>query len=436
MGRAIQLLASGAILAALAGCSLCPHCRRGGSCCPGGGDEAPLPTVERTVQERAIQDLAAAVQSPASPDDPKTPSDYRALAPQLCQCLAAKHAPLADGFDNQRRQLEQQEADNRCLCGRKSDKQRAFQESMLLYSALESRNDAAGKALEWYYQLAGSEAKADLLNISLELGRNMLERADKMKKQGFRLPTPIEEYQRQVVELQLQQAQNQLTIEQLNGKLRLALGYDSHSWRIWPDPSIELGLENPPEVEAAIRFGLQHRPQLLLLRGMIANLDRDTLGSSRGFLQVVSPLLAMSNPETRCKWQKILDKILHIEPGKEAEVERVRAQLRDYLRERERSVAAEIYEAVYEIGARRKGTVLARQAADSWQERIRDLTKQRAEGLRGVIELSNLYMEWYKARGVVVQEFLGWRIAVVKLKTAQGTLPDDCGYSDCKCHAN
>ncbi len=34
---------------------------------------------------------------------------------------------------------------------------------MLLYSALEVRDDFAGQTLEWYYQLAGAEAKADLL---------------------------------------------------------------------------------------------------------------------------------------------------------------------------------------------------------------------------------------------------------------------------------
>ena len=41
---------------------------------------------------------------------------------------------------------------------------------MLLYSALEIRDQAAGTALQWYYQLAGDEAKTDLLNASVEHG--------------------------------------------------------------------------------------------------------------------------------------------------------------------------------------------------------------------------------------------------------------------------
>ncbi|MHB1423431.1 MAG: TolC family protein [Gemmataceae bacterium] len=441
MRRAILLLASLAILAAAAGCASCRHCQSSCYFCSPSGDEMPPPLVERTLQESAIQNLLKPMGARSVSEGNSTlayasgsdVSAYRALAPQLCQCLAAKHAPMADGFDSQRRQLEQQQAKANCLCGGKSEKQRDFQESMLLYSALESRDQAAGTALEWYYQLAGAEAKADLLNDSLKSGSETLMRIEQLKKQGFPLPSPLEEYQRQILDLQLQQVRDQLTIEQLNTKLRLAMGFHSSpAWRIWPDPSAPLCTETLPEVEAAVNLGLSQRPQLLLLRNMIANLDRDTLGSARSFLQTINPLLAMSKPGPSCKLLKILGKILHIQPGQDDEVERVRAQLNDLLRERERAVAAEIREAVYEIGARREATVLARQAADTWQMRIDDLQKEKSQGLKGAFGLAAAHLDWYKARGEVVKEFLGWKIAAVKLKQAQGILPAECGYSDCK----
>ncbi|HTU91437.1 MAG TPA: hypothetical protein VMF69_15250, partial [Gemmataceae bacterium] len=317
----------------------------------------------------------------------------------------------------------------------KQAKQCAFQESMLLYSALEIRDLAAGAALEWYFQLAGAEAKDDLFNTSLKLGRETLQRIEQLKKVGIALPAPIEEYQRQIVDLKLQSAQNQLTIEQLNRKLRLALGYSSaHTWRIWPNtgtPAAETPVPPAPDVEAAVQLGLQQRPQLLLLRSMIANLDGDTLGSARVFLQTLNPLLAMSSPGSSCKLLKIIGKILHIEPGQQEELERVRRQLNDYLGERERTVEAEIREAVYEIGARRDAIELARRAAGSWQERIRNLKKQQAEGLEGELGLASAYQEWHRARGGVVKEFIGWKIAAVKLKQAQGVLPAECGYAEC-----
>lgn len=441
MRRAIRLLASGALLAAMAGCSLCRPCRCSPASCPPAGDEMPLPAVERVPQETAILERAASASLQAT-EVPSSPVDYRALAPQVCQCLAAKHAPMADGLDDQRRQLNNSRRGCKgcpCSCcgpGRcdKSEKQRAFQKAMLLYSALEIRDQAAGTALGWYYQLAGAEAKDDLLNASLERVRETLRRVEQLKKLGITLPAPIEEYQRQVVDLELQKARNQVTIEQLNTKLRVALGYTSHAWRICPDPGTLQG-ETPiplaPDVEAAVQLGLHQRPQLLLLRSMIAHLDRDTLGSSRSFLQTINPLLAMSDPGPSGKLLIILGKILHIQPGQDDEVQRVRAQLCDSLRERERTVEAEIREAVYEIGARREAIELARRAAGSWEQRIGDLKKQQAEGLEGTLGLASAYLDWYKARGEVVKEFLGWKIAAAKLKQAQGILPAECGYSEC-----
>jgi hypothetical protein len=436
MGRAtIFLLAAVAIVTALAGCSLCPHGRRSADSGCGDAEETLLPVVERTRQEPALLELASSVQPAEPPVDLHAPTAYRALAPQLCQCLAAKHAPLADGLDRQRQQLEQQRAKASCQSGRKSAKQRAFQEAMLLYSALEIRDQAAGTALTWYYQLAGAEAKADLLNRGLERDRETLQRVERLKELGIALPAPIEDYQRQLVELQLQQAQNQLTIEQLNSKLRLALGYDSSSpWRFWLDAGVPLGSESVSDEESAVQLGLAQRPQLLLLRSMIANLDRDTLGSARSLLQTLNPLLAMSNPGPSCKLITILGKMLHLHPGQDDEVERVRAQLSDYLRERERTVAMEIREAVYEVRERREAIILAREVSGRWQARIADLEKQHAQGMPVFADLTKAHLESYKARGEVVKEFLGWKIAAVKLKQAQGILPAECGYTECREH--
>jgi hypothetical protein len=430
MERVLSPLVTVAILTALAGCSLGHPGRRCADSGTSGGAEMPLPAGPRSEQEPPLQQLAATLLAPP-PSELQIPTDYRALAPGLCQCLAAKHAPFADGLDSQRRQLEQQQAQASCLSGRKSEKQRAFQESMLLYSALEIRDQAAGTALDWYYQLAGAEAKTDLLNLGIEGSRDTLRRAERLKTLGIALPVSLEEYRRQLVELQLQQAQNQLTIEQLNSKLRLALGYESSGvWRFEPDAGVPLGSETVTDVESAVRFGLSQRPQLLLLRAMIADLDRDTLSAARSFLQTLNPLLAMSSPGPSCKLLTLFGKLFHVQSGQDDDVERIRSQLREFLHERERTVATEIREAAYEVNARREAVVLAREASSRWQERIDDLEKQHDEGIRGVVELSKVRMDSYKARGEVVKEFLGWKIAAVKLKQAQGVLPAECGYTD------
>jgi hypothetical protein len=435
MGRAsIRLFVGLAILVGTAGCSLSNRCCCSDTAYAANATELALPAVERTPLEPDLLALALALKPAEPPADPHPPSAYRALDPKQCQCLAVQHAPVADSLDRQRRKLEEQQTNGSCLCSSpQSEKQHAFQESMLLYSALELRDQFAGTALEWYYQLAGAEAKADLLDASLDRGRDTLARMERLKKQGIRLPAPIEEYQRELVGIQLQQAQNQLVIEQLNSKLRQALGFNPiHTWRFRPDPSFPLGSEDVPDVEAAVNLGLASRPQLLLLRGMIVNLDKDTLDAARKLLGSISPLLGMSSPKPGCKLLAILAKVVHIQPGQKDEVESVRAQLVDYLHERERVVVAEIREASYEVRARREVTVLAREASSRWQERIKDLEKQQSQGMPVFADLTKASMDSYKARGEVVKEFLGWKIAAVKVKQAQGILPAECGYPKCK----
>jgi hypothetical protein len=433
MGRAsIHLLAGLAILAGLAGCSLCrPDDRTDVGCAPA-AVQPILPAMERGSLEPDLLELAGSVQPAIPPIGPYPPSGYHPLSPQQCQCLAAQHAPTADALDRQRRRLQQQRDNGCCLGDHKTDRQRSFQEAMLLYSALEIRDQFAGTALQWYYQLAGAEAKADLLAVSLDRARDTLARMERLKKQGIRLPAPIEEYQRQIVGLQLQQAQNQLEIEQLNSKLRSALALDpDRTGQLRPDPGVPLGTESIPDVEAAVRLGLAQRPQLLLLRAMIAHLDKATLGSARPLLGSIDPLLGMAGPGSGCKALTLLGKVTHIQPGQNGEVEAARAQLAEYLRERERVVVAEIREAAYEVRARRESIVLAREVADRWQARIKDLEKQQAQGMPVFADLTTAYMEWYKARGEVVKEFLGWKIAAAKVKQAQGILPAECGYSEC-----
>ena len=427
----MPLLAGLALLAATAGCSLCGrHCA---SCTPEPIEPA-LPAIGRPTLEPDLLQLAQSLQPVTPPGDAASTSSYRALSPKQCQCLAAEHAPTANALDSKRRALAEKR-DNACaLCNHhKSDEQSAFQESMLLYSALEIRNDFSGQTLEWYYQLAGAEAKADLLNSSLARGRDTLASMKRLKEQGVRLPAPIEEYQRQIVSLQLEQAQNQLVIEQLNSKLRQAMAFaPEHRWRFWPDPGEPVGTETIPDIEAAVHLGLEQRPQLLLLRGMIANLNRNTLNSARVMLSTLSPLLGMASPGPGCKLLGLAAKITHIQPGLDDEVEKVRAQLTDYLHERERMVAAEIREAAYEVRARREVTILAREAAGHWQERIKDLEKQQKQGMTVFADLTSAHMEWNKARGEVVKEFLGWKIAAVKVKKAQGILPAECGFTGCE----
>jgi hypothetical protein len=421
----ILLLAGLASLGAGTGCC---HC--GQQDCAEMPGEPPLPGAARAGMEAGMLALAASVQPVPGAAVPAPPAEYRALAPKLCQCLACEHAPMADALDSKRQKLEEDRHKGCSLCGHSSDKQREFQAAMLLYSALEIRDQAAGQTLEWYYQLAGAEAKTELLGYSLERTRKTLDQLERMKKTGLTLPADIEVYRRQVVSLELEQTQNQVDIAKLNSRLRQAMAFHpANCWRFWPDPTVPLETEDVPDVEAAVHLGLSHRPQLLLLRYMIEHLDRDTLASARSLLGSVNPLLGMADPKS-CKALTALAKVFHIQPGVEAEVEAVRRQLQGYLKERERAVEAEIRQAAGEVRLRRHLTYLARQVVDRWQVRIDELEKKGAEQMSVAAQLAAAQMESFKARGDVVREFIAWKIAAVQVKQAQGILPAECGYSD------
>ena len=191
---------------------------------------------------------------------------------------------------------------------------------------------------------------------------------------------------------------NQLEIEQLNGKLRQALAFDADStWRFQTDTSTPVGTETVADVEGAVRLGLAQRPYLLLLREMIVNLDKDTLSAARVLLGSINPLLGLPAPKSGRKALITSGRMLHIQPGQTAEVEAVRTQLAETLKERELAVTAEIREAAYEVRSRRESTLLAGEAARHWRERITDLEKKQTQGMPVFSDLNMAYLEWDKA---------------------------------------
>jgi hypothetical protein len=85
------------------------------------------------------------------------------------------------------------------------------------------------------------------------------------------------------------------------------------------------------------------------------------------------------------------------------------------------------------VRARREAIFQARKAFDTWNKRLADLKKQQSEQMPVFVELTKTHQGLFKARGDVITEFVSWKIAVAKLKQAQGILPAECGYTNC-CH--
>jgi len=91
-------------------------------------------------------------------------------------------------------------------------------------------------------------------------------------------------------------------------------------------------------------------------------------------------------------------------------------QVFDVVVERERLAAAEVRAAAVAVDSAGRRVAFAAARAESWKAKLDDLG---AKGGRPA-ELLQAELEWYKARGELVAEVMGWHRARVKLSLAVG----------------
>ncbi len=407
------------LLLAAAGCAAaCGECRNG----PAAPAEVPLPAATRTAVEPLIH---SAMLPPADLPALPAPTAYRSLTLHDCRCRAVRNAPVAGTLDAERRKLE--ESSHPHCPHLPSEQARALRREMLLYTALEIRNRAAGQALEWYHDLAGAEARADLLAEGLAEARSVRDRAEDLLRRGLRLPVDIEILRRQVIDARLEQALAEVALEQLNSRLRGLVAPDlAPTERLWPDLSGPEEIVVPTDPEAAVAVGLAYRPELVLVRTVLKHLDRATLAEARLLLRSLNGLLGAEEPGASCKCVAVLARLLCLAPSRTDEVEAAHEQLLAYLAQREREVAEEVRLAVAEARGRGPVVVLARERAHRWEVKVDDLKEKSERGMAVFAELATARQEWLKARGEVVKEWVAWRVAAVKVGLAQGVLPLGC----------
>jgi outer membrane protein TolC len=112
--------------------------------------------------------------------------------------------------------------------------------------------------------------------------------------------------------------------------------------------------------------------------------------------------------------------------GRQNDISTRRAQLSEYLNERENAVAEEIRQAATALNNRTQLVALASARERSWAEKVNDIRSRQQQGLASFAEVASANLDWFKARGDVIQEVMAWHIAWVKLRQAQGLFPSDC----------
>ena len=353
---------------------------------------------------------------------PPQPTSSRTLLADETQCLAAANSKLANLVE-----LERQAVARAAGCVKKTAELAALEQQLLCLRAIHERNQAAAQALEAFYKLAEVRGNSPTLTDSLGLLARMQDDLRKVKEEGLKVTADRTALDRKRLELLDQRAQLDLADAQLSEQLRGLIGLQpGEPTRLVPQADLVVTVE-PIDVDVAISIGLTTRADLAALRLLQEELDTQTLPAARRGLSQTDPALGVPAPTIGP-----LLKILHVDTSS-SELQIRRTQLTELLDSRQQQVASEIRLAAAEIQTRLRQAAIAGETLQSWQARVSDLTALRDVGSATPLEIQSAQLEVAAAHASLLKQAIGWRIAQVKLKQAQGLLAAECGYDAITC---
>ena len=398
MTRDGVLLALG--LAVLAGCRPC--------------DLAPpiqsaAPQLSPTTRGKIEVDVSALPTTPSQV--PARPENYRRLSAAECRALAIASAPLAADLDSH-------PANNSPvhLLAHKSGDFAAMSRQVRGFAADEIRNRSAASALEDYYKLAAAEGQVDLTSSGHGILSKQLVAAEKAIQQGLKDRGDVNAIRRQLFEVESQAAKLDAALGALNASLSGRLGLDPADPRpIWPADPLRIAASEP-DVETAVATARQYRPDLNLLRALLASDDRGG-EMANAVLNSINPLLGNTTPTHPLFMllAAVKQNPTHVEATS-------RRQLIGALATRERQAEAEVRAAIASLHGQRV-TVTAKAAeVRNLTARVSELEKREAAGQQVTAELATARIDLLKVRGELVQAVADWHIADMKLRQTMGLL--------------
>ncbi|MBW3596491.1 MAG: hypothetical protein KY475_04355 [Planctomycetes bacterium] len=350
---------------------------------------------------------------------PPAGGPYVLMSAQEAQCRAAEQAVTAHLVDIERELAIASippRPESRVARGLRVHQQ------LLALRAGQIRNDAAGEALETFYQLAGAEASLTSLEKTLAHVRTTLGYLDELRAEGIQTPTDESELRRQELDLLRRRAELEWTIAQLNGQLRLLTGLCLEApVRIWPDADFLVAGE-PVDGHGALEIALASRADLAILRLLSATLDEATMPLVRGALQTRDATLGNVTSG--------FDRLLQLlRPARgEDELRAREAQLSALLVESERELTVAVYAAAGAMQMRRDQAVLAKMSLERARQQLSELRQMRDIGQATAFDVAAQEGSVLEAESLLAQKAAQWRVAQVKLRQAMGVLALECGF--------
>ena len=343
----------------------------------------------------------------------------RRLEPRQCQCLAAEQSTVGRLLDAESRIASgsggcrgQDDAASDCLRRR-----------VLSARSIHERNCSAADALELFYRLAEADGTSGWLDDALEELGEALHDCAALKSQGIDTGVDERSLRQQRSELIERRNTARHAMRQLDGQLRVMLGLPA-------EPSIRLEAAVEPRIvpelfdaAAAVERALERRGDLAALVALESASGVETLPALRGALQVVQPGLGTASSAGR----HVLGKLL-ADRAQQCELQSRRRQIAELAEASRRQVEQEVRQAVSAAETALAAVRLAVQRRDDLLSRLKSLEKKRdADGVTS-FDLRAERLKSIEAEIDLLHRAIEWKIAIVRLKKAEGALAWECGY--------
>lgn len=393
MRRGATLYACWVLVAAAAGCH---HHRPRAACAP------PRPAAELPIAARQPAETDVSGVPPFSV--PTRPGTVRRLTAAECRTLAVQNAPLADDLDRHadsgpaHPHLHPKKA-SKAECGR----------VVRGYAADELRNRAAADALDDFYKLARAEAQFDLLAAARAELAARISDTEAAARHGF--ADKSDALRSQLHDLDAQLAELDGGIGALNAGLRGRLGLNqSEVTPLGPADPLRVRGEDV-DADAAVRTALRYRPDLNLIRALMACRDGGS-GLSNAVLTGINPLLAAG---TGHPVAALLMALCGKDDGSQD-------RLASALAGRERQAEAEVRAAAATLRGHRAAAAARADRVRDAAAKVDELEKRAAAGQSVQADLTAARLDLLKARGAVLETAAEWNRVEVKLRQAMGLL--------------
>lgn len=390
--------------------------------------EAVLPPTrpgELPFDDRSVGNLTEvdAVLNPAL----RQPAAYRALSAQQCQCLAVKASSEGNSLASERRALSSTASPH----GYSEDERLKLQ--VLWASELEARNRSAAQALTVYFHIAQAEADRPILARSLDELDDALANVARLREHGMQITFDDGELKRQRLAVLDKQLKLTGQLDQLNAQLLQLTGLSTTEVRprVWPTDDFTVVVA-PTDMDLAVAVGTATRPELRLLASLQSSLRAKNVGITRDVVGGASGLIDFQNKFTGMVSLLGVRAFLGKRRANRLELPTRKRQLADYYDQRRREVTSEIQQAVLEVESTLRRIAVEKQAVTAWRSELDELGKKSQIEEATFLDISRARLKRLEAESDEIEQIMAWKIALVKVKEAQGMLMTECQGNRCQ----